>query len=256
MGRAIIISSRHSYTSASTSAFAQPEDIRYSPHTKALDGARKSAVPFRLSGWAHVALTPLRIPRLASHSGSQRSWQSHKKLRLWMRLRRRGKRTHYFACASQIFGGPTRRAKRSQRFEVLHLAQGVGLDGADGVLAQVPAEASQRCGPRNQRLRICFPFLAEICGNFAKCLKARRHVLVAKPFRRHKRSVFNGLRVQNWPSYQRNVEYSQVFQGLEASEGFLCHRLDLVSKETSAISKRQGCRKMRGCGDAERAQRN
>lgn len=36
--------------------------------------------------------------------------------------------------------------------------------------------------------------------------------------------------------------YSQVFQGLQAREGFLGHRLDLVSKQSPAVSRHEGCR--------------
>lgn len=43
-------------------------------------------VPFRLSGWAQVALTPACNRRDTSQPGSHCSWQSHRKLSLWMRL--------------------------------------------------------------------------------------------------------------------------------------------------------------------------
>lgn len=81
-----------------------------SPHTKLLEGARKMLVPFRLSGWAQVALTPACSRRDASQPGSHWSWQSQRKLSLWTSLeggekrasgpgsiargRRAGSRTH------------------------------------------------------------------------------------------------------------------------------------------------------------------
>lgn len=36
------------------------------------------------------------------------------------------------------------------------------------------------------------------------------------------------------------VGYSQVLQSLQAREGFLGHRLDLVSKQSSAVSRHAG----------------
>lgn len=46
-------------------------------------------VPLRLSGWAQVALTPACSRRDTNQPGSHWSWQSHRKLSLWMRLRGR-----------------------------------------------------------------------------------------------------------------------------------------------------------------------
>lgn len=47
-------------------------------------------VPLRLSGWAQVALTPACSRRDTNQPGSHWSWQSHRKLPLWMRLEKKG----------------------------------------------------------------------------------------------------------------------------------------------------------------------
>lgn len=45
-------------------------------------------VPLRLSGWAQVALTLACSRRDTSQPGSHWSWQSHRKLSLWRRLKK------------------------------------------------------------------------------------------------------------------------------------------------------------------------
>lgn len=45
-------------------------------------------VPLRLSGWAQVALTLACSRRDTNQPGSHWSWQSHRKLSLWMRLKK------------------------------------------------------------------------------------------------------------------------------------------------------------------------
>lgn len=66
------------------------------PHTKLLGGAWKMLAPLRLTGWAQVALTPVWRRRDTNQPGSHWSWQSHRKLSLWMRLEKEParQRTH------------------------------------------------------------------------------------------------------------------------------------------------------------------
>lgn len=94
-------------------------------------------VPLRLSGWAQVALTPACSRRDANQTGSHWSWQSHRKLPLCMRLEKKVGGGRGSAAASN----PTqegRSKENSQAFEALHFSEGIGLDGADGVVSQVP----------------------------------------------------------------------------------------------------------------------
>lgn len=56
------------------------------PHTKLSGGTKKMLRPCSASGWAQVAVTEACSVRPSSHGGNQRSWQSHRKLSLLIRL--------------------------------------------------------------------------------------------------------------------------------------------------------------------------
>lgn len=56
------------------------------PHTKLSGGTEKMLWPCSASGWAQVAVTEACSARPSSHGGNHRSWQSHRKLSLLMRL--------------------------------------------------------------------------------------------------------------------------------------------------------------------------
>jgi len=49
--------------------------------------------------------------------------------------------------------------------------------------------------------------------------------------------------------------YSQVFQGLQAREGFLGHRLDLVSKQSPAVPEHEGRRLMKRKGRGRKGEK-
>lgn len=110
-----------------------------SPHTKLLGGAWKMLVPLRLSGWAQVAPTLACKERVTNQLGSHWSWQSQRKLSLWMRLKVAQKDQDKSPIA--FWEGEVcvhKPQKNSQSFELLHFTEGIRLDRANSIVSQVP----------------------------------------------------------------------------------------------------------------------